>query len=233
MPVAFGQEEAVQRVQGVVNAEVAQPDQHLKTPIFSEREAPKKTLDIRMRQDPLPFHTELDQFYPEGLATAINAVLPGQSPDDALCFIRGTNGGASYPRISFADVVHEQLVAPTSGFKTPYVRTVSKLKEAEPMDIPCARLDDDHIISVLAEERAGFRRPDSENGAILSRPIPAGGSRLAGRRFGESRQQNPSHLKKPRLGVPSSIPAMPGIDRGIVRINDGLLPDHRRLPDTR
>lgn len=233
MPVEFGQEEAVQRVERPLNAEVAQPDQHLETAVFDQREAPKQSLDLRMRQDPLPFHTELDQFYPEGLATAINGVLPGQNPQDALCSIRGTGGQASYPRIGFDTVVQEQMIASTSGFKTPYAYSMSGLKEAEPEDKPVARLNDGHIVSVLAEERAGFRRPDAENGRIIAKPIPAGGSRLAGRRFGMARQQNPFHLKKPRNSVPVSFPAKDGIDRGIVRINDGLLPDQRRLPDTR
>lgn len=231
MPVSFGQEEALNQTRAPVQATPAQPDQHLASVSFEGRREPALSLDLRPSMRPMPFYAELDSFAPEGWATARNTARYGQG--DALSKVRGTGGEATHPKIGFEQVLEQELEASVRGFKIPFAPSSSKLVESEPVDHPVRKLQETHILSVMAEEDHGYRRPDGENAAILGRPHPQSGSRLAGRQFGMARQQNPAHFKKPRFGLPLSVPALPGTEYAGYYINDGMVPEQRRLPDQR
>jgi hypothetical protein len=233
MPVYFGQEEPVNQTRAPVNATPAMPDRSLAGYAFDARKRTARALDVRVAQRPIPFHPELDVQWPEGMASAINAVLEDQRMEDALCNMRGLRGDADYPRVAFNNVLEEEIRAPIAGFKQPQAPVHSKINPGVPQDMPVQPLQERHIASVLSEEIHGFRRVDAENAAIISRGHPQTGSRLAGRRFGMARQQNPVHFKKPRFGLHLSNPALPGCDYGGFRLNNGMLPDQRRLPDPR
>lgn len=231
MPVVFGQEEPVNQTRAPLQAAPAQPDKSLASDSFSDRKKPERALDIRLQQAPIPFYPELDTFAPEGYASSINSVLTGQQQQGTIPRIRGTAGDASYPRISHEDTYRQSLQGPIRGFKITYAPSLGKLVEAEPMDHGVSKLHEMHIASVMAEERHGYRRPDPENAAIVTKPKWYGGSRLYGRNQGIARQQNPAHLKKPRFGLPLSVPALPGTDYAGYYINNGRAPEQRRLPD--
>lgn len=233
MPVAFGQEEAITQKRARVNATVAMPDRSLVSDMFEQREMPKVGLDLRPVQAPIPFHPEMDAAWPEGMGGAINAVLEGQDPEGAICKLRGVQGDATYPKVSFETVMEEEILAPIKGFKKPNAPNLAGINTAVPADVPVAKLREQHIVSVMSEELHGYRKPDPENAAIMSHPHPAGGSRLYGRNRGMAREQNPRHFKKPRFGISAATPPLQGTDYGGYRINNGLLPDQRRLPDNR
>ena len=233
MPVTFGQEEPITQVSKPLAMGRAQPDFSTVSRSFDGRKEPEKTLDLRMAQAPIPFHPEQDQFWPEGCASAMNAVLTDQQNNDVIPRIRGIGNEPGYLRIQHDKVFEEETRAPIRGFLTPRAPFSVKVSTAQPMDTPVARLDDDHIVSVLVEPEKGFRAPETENVAAVSRSVPLAGSSLYGRRYGWSRQENPKHLKAPRRGVVKSTPPVPGTDYTGYKFNGVVVPEHRRLPNER